>query len=77
MEFSDLIGKTITNAVQKKLADYDDEGFLELTFSDGTDCIVVGNYGGDSGDSEDEYITCISVFGKNEFGKKLIDLPRY
>lgn len=59
MDFSTLVGKTILTAEQKQHPHYDDDGFLELTFTDGSKCLIVGSYGGYSGHSEDEYPTRI------------------
>lgn len=61
MTFKDLINKTIVDAKRKKLKDYDDTGFLELTFSDGTRAIIVAGYGGWAAESEDEYPTSIDI----------------
>ena len=61
MKFNDLIGKTITEATQKKLSKHDDRGFLELKFSDGTKCVIIGGYANYTGESEDEYSTTICV----------------
>jgi hypothetical protein len=60
-DFSDLVGKTIQSAEQKQHPRYDDDGFLELTFTDGSKCLIVGTYCGYSGDSEDEYPTSIYI----------------
>ena len=73
MEFKDLIGKTITVATVKKLAKYDDEGFLELKFSDGTEALIIGGYIGFTGKSEDEYPTYIEITDK--YHSELVDLP--
>jgi len=61
MEFKDLIGKTITAATVKKLVKHDDEGFLQLQFSDGTEAVIVASYGGYTGSSVDEYPTYIEI----------------
>lgn len=61
MEFSDLIGKTITGCVQKKLVEYNDTGFVELQFSDNTKAIIVSSYGDWEGGSYGEYPTEIYV----------------
>ena len=57
MKFEDLIGKTIVAVKQKKLIGHDDDGFLEMQFSDGTKATIVAGYDG----FEDEYPTTISV----------------
>ena len=72
MEFKDLIGKTITAATVKKLAKYDDEGFLELKFSDGTEAVIVASYGGYTGSSEDEYPTYIGI--TDRYDGELVDV---
>lgn len=56
-----MIGKTIKSVVQKKLKDYDDKGFLEIKFTDGTSVAIVSSYLGWSGNSVDEYTTDISI----------------
>ena len=72
--FDYLAGKTIVSATQKKLPDYDDEGFLVLTFSDGTRVAIIGGYGGYTGDSKDEYITQIEISDDEEFINSLVDV---
>ena len=57
MEYENLIGKTIVAVKQKKLIGHDDDGFLEMQFSDGTKAIIVAGYDG----CEDEYPTTICV----------------
>lgn len=64
MEFKNLIGKTITDATVKRLANHDDKGFLELKFSDGTEAVIVSSYGDYTGLSEAEYPTCIGITEK-------------
>lgn len=44
MDFEDLIGKTIVEAERKRLAGYDDSGYLYLKFSDGSEITVVASY---------------------------------
>ena len=62
MEFKDLVGKTIISAVQVSPHEgYDDQGCLQLEFSDGTKASIVADYGGYTGDSYDEYPTCIYI----------------
>ena len=46
MKFEDLIGKTIISVKQKKLIGSDNDGFLEMQFSDGTKATVVAYYNG-------------------------------
>lgn len=72
MQFKDLIGKTITAATVKKLANYDDTGFLQLQFSDGTEAVIVGSYGGYTGKSADEYPTYIKITDK--YNGDLVDI---
>lgn len=57
----ELIGKLITSAEKMRKENHDDEGWLKLSFSDGTCCVVVAGYGGYTGDSEDEYPTYLTV----------------
>lgn len=59
--FQDLVGKTIASATHMKLSNYDDEGFLRLTFSDASECVIYGGYGSYTGDSEDAYQTVIGL----------------
>ncbi len=61
MDFSALIGKTIQSAVLMKRPQYDDEAWLRLGFTDGTDIVLVSSYGGYTGRSEDEYPTFICI----------------
>jgi hypothetical protein len=61
VEIEDLVGKTITAAEQMVLEGYDDIGYFHLTFTDGTECVIEGGYGGYSGKSVDEYQTQINV----------------
>ena len=39
--------------------EYDDTGWLKLDFTDGTHCVIGAGYGSYTGESEDEYPTCI------------------
>jgi hypothetical protein len=55
MELSDLVGKTITEAVLLKYPELDDEAWLRLRFTDGSECVLEATYGGFSGNSVDEY----------------------
>ncbi len=61
MKFADLAGKTIESAEQKQHPNYDDDGFLELTFTDGSRCLIVATYGGCSGHSDGEYPTSMFI----------------
>jgi hypothetical protein len=60
--FFHMTGKTIVSAEQKTIKGYDDEGFLELKFSDGQTCAIISDYGGYTGNSRDEYKTKIKIF---------------
>jgi hypothetical protein len=55
MKLSDLVGKTITEATLLKYPELDDEAWLRLRFTDGTECMLEATYGGYSGNSVDEY----------------------
>ena len=55
INWSDLVGKTISCATQMKFQEYDDVPVLALKFTDGTSCFIVAEYGGYTGGSEDEY----------------------
>lgn len=61
MKHEDLVGKTIVAVKQKKLVGYDDEGFLEMQFSDGTKATIVSIYFGYTGESKSEYPTGIFI----------------
>ncbi len=61
INFSFLIGKTITKASVKKLQKYDDEGFLQIAFSDGTEATIVASYGEYTGRSDGEYPTYVGI----------------
>lgn len=63
MDYKDLIGKTIADVKKKKRIGFDDTGYLQLTFSDGTKATIVASYGDFTGDSEDEYPTGIFISG--------------
>lgn len=56
-----IAGKTIVRGTLMKRQEYDDEPYLHLEFSDGSDACVVASYGGYTGGSEDEYPAFISV----------------
>lgn len=61
MNPQNLVGKTITSATQMKHPNYDDNGWLLLKFSDGTECLITASYSGYTGYSEDEYPTRIGL----------------
>jgi len=57
-----LIGKTITGASFRSICeDFDDVPYLDLTFSDGTECTIESKCGGWTGKSEDEYTRFLEV----------------
>lgn len=74
MEYENLIGKTIVAVKQKKLIGYDDDGFLEMQFSDDTKVTIVACYGGYTGESEDEYPT--GIFITERYDGKLEDVTQ-
>jgi hypothetical protein len=61
MNLNTLIGKTIKSATQMKHPTFDDDGWLLLKFTDGTECLITASYSGYTGESEDEYPTRIGV----------------
>lgn len=65
-DIKELIGKTITGAKYQKVVNSDDEGFIELSFSDGSKTFIVAGYGGYTGGSLDEYPTYILVLPEVE-----------
>lgn len=75
MTVKDIIGKTIIDAKTQKLSKHDDTGFLKLTFSDGTECVVFASYDFYTGRSIDEYPTRIFITDKYESkeGETLVD----
>ena len=70
MKFEDLIGKTIVSVKQKKLIGSDDEGFLEMQFSDGTKATIVAYYDGYEG----EYPT--GIFVAEQYHRDLEDVKQ-
>jgi hypothetical protein len=64
MEFKGLIGKTITEATLLKYPETDDEAWLRLRFTDGTECVLQATYGGWTGYSMDEYPAYIRICQK-------------
>ena len=60
-KFKDLIGRKIKAVRKRRLKGFDDTGFLQITFTDGSKCIVEGFYWGYTGESEDEYPTDIRL----------------
>jgi hypothetical protein len=67
--FQEMMGKTIVRARRLKLKGCDDNGFLRLDFTDGSHAVIEGGYGGYTGDSEDEYKTCIGMCGDEREAK--------
>lgn len=67
-----LCGKTIVTAMISRLQpdsdgrEFDDEPYLFLSFSDGSEAVVTSSYGGYTGRSEDEYPAFISVYKVNK-----------
>ena len=75
MKIDDLVGKTITSAKRKKPTCFDDEGFLLLEFSDGTDALLVAHFEDNfTGDSIDEYPTYLVLLPSSEYCRELTDL---
>jgi hypothetical protein len=64
MNIKSLKGKTIKDVKQKKKAGFDDEGFLVLYFTDGSQATIVASYGPYTGDSIDEYPSKVCVVEK-------------
>lgn len=71
MTFQDLVGKTITEAKQMKHKTFDDEGFLHLVFSDGTEAFIVAAHDAWSENAINEYPSAIYIY-ENEVN--LIDI---
>jgi len=61
VNINDMIGKTISDAHRRKSKHYEDSGFLDLEFTDGTKCTVHGTYGGYSTNAYDEYVEIIEI----------------
>lgn len=76
MELGDLVGKTIVSAKYKRLSDYSDT-FAELKFSDWSEIIIQGSFGGYDGDSVGEFSTSILLRDAKElenlYESKLVD----
>lgn len=62
-----LIGKKIVDVVPWNPQKYDDENVLQILFEDGTSVFFIGDYGGYTGESIDEYIAFINVLSEKEF----------
>jgi hypothetical protein len=67
MNLKDLTGKTIKDIKQKKLVGHDDEGFLLVTFEDGTSVLIVSLYDSYTGNSFGEYPTSITLEDPSDF----------
>ena len=75
MRIEDLVGKTITSAKRKKPVGFDDEGFLLLEFSDGTDALIVAGFEDNyTGNSLGEYPTYLALLPSSECCRELTDL---
>jgi hypothetical protein len=74
MDIKNLIGRTIVGIKRKQVIDTDDTGFLEITFLDGLQIVIVAEYGTYTGNSLCEYPTSIEVVEKHLL-KDLVDLP--
>ena len=61
MQTSLLIGKTISSAQLMRKAAFDDTGYLELSFTDGTRCVIAAGYSSYTGESEGEYPTFLKL----------------
>lgn len=64
IDFKWLEGKTVATATVMKKPEYDDTGWVRLTFSDGSECVINGSYSGYTGESEDEYPERLFIFRK-------------
>ena len=61
MKFGDLAGKTIVSITQMREKGTDDNGYLEILFSDDTEVVIKASYGMYTGLSSDEYPTDIFI----------------
>jgi hypothetical protein len=61
MKINNLIGKTIESIYKCKLKDYDDTGYLHVTFTDGTKILIESTYGNWTSQSKEEYPTGIYI----------------
>lgn len=57
--FDSLVGKTIATIARRKGPKFDDEGYLDITFTDGSSVCIIANFGSYTGESADEYPTYI------------------
>lgn len=56
-----IIGKTIAAVDYMRMPEHDDEAWMVISFTDGTQTCVVGSYGGYTGESEDEYPAYVGI----------------
>ena len=75
MKIQNLIGKKIIGAKLQRPSNHDDQGFLKLNFSDGSECLIVAGYDFYTGNSLGEYPTLISIIENysGEAGEALVD----
>ena len=65
--FDRLVGKTVVSVrVDRRTTNWrgkvtDDEPFLDIVFSGGSKCTVEAQYGGYTGESEDEYPRYLTI----------------
>lgn len=59
--FDFLIGKTIIKAVRRGILHHDDHPFLDLVFSDGSKATIIADFGGYTGNSDNEYPRYIKI----------------
>ena len=64
-----LIGERIVKAKIKNIKNHDDTPYLFLTMESGIVFKIIANYGGYTGNSEDEYRRFIEVEKLNKQGK--------
>lgn len=75
MKIEDLVGKTIISAKRKRVIGFDDEGFLVLGFSDGTDALLLSHFEDNyTGNSIGEYPTYLSIRDTRDYYHDLTDI---
>jgi hypothetical protein len=74
MDIKHLIDRTISGIKRKQIKDTDDTGFLEITFLDGLQIVIVADYSDYTGNSLNEYPTRIVMLEKHLLND-LVDLP--
>ena len=69
-EYKNFEGKTIKTMIQRRHSKYDDDGYLDIEFTDGTKICIVAIYYGYTGRSYDEYPTGFEIkeYGYEEKG---------